>query len=90
MKQINIEEAADWSDEEAAENLAWLRDRPWRYDEVNRILELRGGEPDAEVSEPKPDLDSMKKADLYALAEQQGFEVNSDMTKAEIIEVMQG
>lgn len=71
MKDINIEEAASWSDEEAAENLAWLRDRPWRYDEVNRILELRGGEPDPPAGEGDPEQPS-------------GFDFNS--TKKEVLE----
>jgi hypothetical protein len=61
--QFNIEEAASWDDEQAATILAWLRDRPWRYDEVNKILELRGEEPTgesdgAETSTEEFDFDS--------------------------------
>ena len=49
MKEFNIEEAADWSDEVAADILSWLRDRPWRYDDVDKIIAARGGEPGAPV-----------------------------------------
>jgi hypothetical protein len=86
-RDFNIEEAADWSDEEAAEILAWLRERPWRYDEVNQILEARGEEPTYESD--SGDLMENTKAELLAMAEERGVEVSDSMTKAEIVEKLQ-
>jgi hypothetical protein len=90
-KEFNIEDAADWSDEEAAEILAWLRDRPWRYDEVNQILAARGEEPTGESdggAQAAPDLMEHTKAELLDMADEKGVEANDSMTKAEIIEAL--
>jgi hypothetical protein len=88
MKDFKIEEAADWSDEEAAEILAWLRDRPWRYDEVNQILAARGDEPTGENDAGSSGDMENTKAELLAMAEERGVEANDSMTKAEIIEAL--
>jgi hypothetical protein len=90
MKQFNIEEAADWSDEEAADIIAWLRDRPWRYDEVNQILEARGEAPTGESDSLSASVDLMEntKAELLAMAEEKGVDASDSMTKAEIIEAL--
>lgn len=40
-KEINVEEAADWSDEEAAYNITYLEQRN-RYDEAQAVRDARG------------------------------------------------
>lgn len=40
-KEINVEDATEWDDEEAEYNVAYLQARN-RYDEANAILEARG------------------------------------------------
>lgn len=51
-KQIDVSEAASWSDEEATFNVKYLNDRS-RWDEANEILRIRG----EAVPEPDPDVD---------------------------------
>lgn len=41
MKEINVEDAKKWDDEEAAYNVQYLQSRS-RYDEANAILAARG------------------------------------------------
>lgn len=54
-KQIDVSQATEWSDEEAAFNVGYLRDRT-RYAEADAILAARSGQPvppaDEQVPEP--------------------------------------
>jgi hypothetical protein len=45
--KYNVEEAADWSDEEAANVISYLKQRPWLQADLDAIYEARGGEPEA-------------------------------------------
>lgn len=54
-KKINVSEAADWSDEETAENLAYLETRGM-LNEVNMVHQFRGGEPVATDPFPQPEV----------------------------------
>lgn len=56
MKEINVEDAKSWDEEEAQLNIEYLSARG-RLDEVNRINELRGGET------PKAEFDFDAKID---------------------------
>lgn len=77
MKEINVEDAASWDDEEARLNIEYLtaRNRPA---EVDRINELRAG--------LQSDISNMTKAELLAMAEERGIEANESMNKSEIID----
>ena len=55
MKEINVEEAASWSDEEAAYNLQYLSQRS-RYEEMDRINAIRGGAPAQAVEEVQAEV----------------------------------
>lgn len=82
-REINVEEAASWDDQEAADNIQYLEVRA-RYPELARVAELRGVEAPAE--EGGSDLMALTKAELLSMAEEQGANANDSMTKAEIIE----
>lgn len=45
--KYNVEEAADWTDEEAANVIAYLKARPWLQSDLDAIYEARGEEPEA-------------------------------------------
>lgn len=51
--KYNVEEAADWDDEKAANVIAYLKARPWLQADLDAVLEARGEE-EGEQSEPKP------------------------------------
>ena len=53
-KEINVEEAKKWDDEEAALNDRYLRDRG-RDAEADRALELRGGTPTGPSGDAVPE-----------------------------------
>lgn len=44
--KYNVEEAADWSDEEAANVIAYLKARPWLQRDLDAIYEARGESPE--------------------------------------------
>lgn len=55
MKEINVEEAASWSQEEADYNIMYLSQRA-KDDEIARIRAIRGGEVDPEPVEVQAEV----------------------------------
>lgn len=87
-REINVEEAASWDDQEAAENIQYLEVRA-RYPELARVKELRGEEAPAGGDEGEPgDLMDLKKDELLAMADERGLDASDSMTKAEIVDLL--
>lgn len=96
-KEIELADAQDWSDEEAADNIRYLEDRT-RYEEANQVRQARAGQTASETAEgsnqdPEPSAEptpQQPQVDLTEMTAQQVSEwVGDDPERARVALAME-
>lgn len=84
MREINVKDAKKWSDEEAEQNLAYLRQRA-RDAEVAQILEARGEDPDVPAEPTQEPVDPNDPSVLDGMSAQDVADwVGEDQGRAQV------